>query len=125
MIDDELALFLTKAAAIYYDRRHLALVPQARDEAIRALDVPKLLSKQAISAIVGCGETHVGKVLGGARPRGKLNPDHLSMLGYVLSQGRASQALIKEMTDNGTSLSMIAALTNVSQATLYRWRNND
>jgi len=127
MTDDELALYLTKAAAIYYDRRHLALAVPAQNDAIRELDEPKVLSVQAISAIVGCGEARVRKVLGGdtRRARGKLNPDHLTMIGYLLSQGRVNRVLVGTMLNNGTSLSTIASLTNISQATLYRWRNNE
>ena len=126
MGDDELAVFLTKAAAIYYDRRSLLLAPQLMDDAIRELAAPNLLSTQAISAIVGAKESRVARVLGtdARRPRGKLNPSHISMMGYVLSLGRVNQVLVNLMLNNGTSLSTISALTNVSQATLYRWRNN-
>lgn len=125
MTDDELAQFLTKAAAIYYDRRSLRLLPVLLDETIRELDSVHLLSLKAISAIVGCDEQHALEAAGpdAHRPRGKLNPAHIPTLGYMLSFKRPVAQEIPAMLKAGTSLSTIASLTNISQATLYRWRN--
>lgn len=127
MTDDELADFLTKGAAYYNERRTLVYDPMLTGIAIRELAVPNLLSIKAIAAIVGCSEHAVLKSLGpdASRPRGKLNPAHIPFLGYLLSTREIATTTLNYMLDHGTSLSTIADLTNVSQATLYRWRHRD
>lgn len=124
MNENQLAEFLTKAVAIYNDRRSLRLAPELMTDAIRALDAPKVLSVRAIAAIVGAEYHTVVEVIGrdAKRPRGKLNPAHIPTLGYLLSMKKTFGQEVSFMLKDGTSMSMMATLTNISPATLYRWR---
>lgn len=95
-------------------------------ETIRELHRFGILSVRALSAIVGCTDYRVRKViLGMKKPtaRGTLNPQHIPWLGYALSTRTLNPTTLRYMIKAGTSLSTIADLTRISEATLYRWRN--
>lgn len=102
----------------------LALDKAEQHAAIRKLNKPRVLSVRAIAAITGSTVYAVKKAIGtGSHPeaRGALNPQHLAKLGLVLAgTEEATPGLIKALVHEGTSVSTISDLTNISRSTLYR-----
>ena len=126
--EDTLADLLVVATAAYRKRDVAALDRDWQYDQVRKLNSYGVLSIAAISAILAISSYHVEKALGNApRPslRGHLNPAHLTMLSYALSQGDISSRWVREMTENGTSISTISDLTGISEATLYRRKHSD
>jgi hypothetical protein len=124
---DDRARLLVKAADCFNERQKLALAPQLQMEAIRELHSFGVLSIKAMAAIVGCTEYRTESALaGGTRPRarGLLNPKHIPWLGYVLSTRKLAPVTLRQLIQEGTSISTIADLTLISEATLHRWRKN-
>lgn len=122
---DELADLIVKAAAFYQKQEFLSLDKSQQNEACRELNTG-VLSLAAIAAVVGVSTYRVEKAIEGMpRPttRGYLNPAHLTWLGYGLSNGDIKDFWLHAMLDGGTSLSTISDLTLISEATLYRRRN--
>lgn len=121
-----LADLMAKAMATYRRRAVLALDPQGQRARCRVLNEPGILSINAIAAIVGITPYRVETAIHGmARPkaRGHLNPSHIPWLSYTLSFGKVNTEWLNAMLKGGTSLSTIADLTNISEATLYRRKN--
>jgi AraC-like DNA-binding protein len=122
----ELADLLAKAMATYNRRDTLALDPASLRKRCRMLNEPGVLSLGAIATIVGISMFRVEQAISGMpRPkaRGHLNPRHIPLLSYTLSLGKINKDWLEQMVAEGTSLSTIASLTNISESTLYRRRN--
>src|SRR5690349_25124697 len=84
---NETAKLLALCAGVFHRQDHLALDAARQAEACRELNEYGILSIRAISAVVGCSEYRVEQALRGLpRPtaRGKLNPQHLPWLAYML-----------------------------------------
>lgn len=126
MSDNELAALLVKCAAVYFDRRTLQHSKSVFEETVKELDSYGVLSLRAIAAIVGVESATVRRIVGAksGRLRGMLNPAYLGYIGLLLSQKKLVPELYEELLAHGTSISTIANLTNVSEATLYRWRKH-
>lgn len=124
---DHLAELLALSAAIYRERSDHATFDSLIDvERCQRLNAYCVLSLAAISAIVGVSKYKVEKYTNGQnRPatRGRLNPNHLAMLAYMLSDGKVRHEWLAKMLSEGTSISTISDLTNISEATLYRRKN--
>lgn len=86
-----------------------------------------ILSLSAIGAVIGCSAWQVEQsIIGMQKPakRGKLNPQHLSMLAYVLSTGKIKDTWLRIFLEGGTSLSTVSDLTGIAESTLHRHRRN-
>lgn len=125
--ETELAELMIKARSFYDRQNIISLDKESQDEACRELNTG-VLSLAAISAVVGVSPYRVEKAIRGMpRPttRGHLNPAHLSWLAYGLSKGDVKGFWVRAMLDDGTSLSTISDLTLISEATLYRRRDEE
>jgi hypothetical protein len=123
----EVAELLALAAGSFNRRSTLALDSTLQAERCRRLNAYGILSVSALGAILNMSVYKVEKAtIGQERPkaRGHLNPKHLPMLGYMLSSGKVNKQWLKLMLDEGTSISTISDLTGISEATLYRRRND-
>lgn len=123
----EKAAFLALLAG--YHRRHkvFALDSKERGERCRELNSYGILSLSAIGSVLGCSPWQVEQaILGHPRPtaRGKLNPRHLSMLGYVVSYGKITNTWLRLFLEEGTSISTISDLTGIGESTLRRRKKN-
>lgn len=120
----DLADLLAKAMATYNRRDTLALDPGSQKARVQMLNEPGVLSISALSAIVGMSTYMVETMIGSNRPksRGKLNPRHIPYLSYMLSARKVNDDWLHEMINGGTSISTIADLTGISEATLHRRR---
>lgn len=122
---EELAELMVKARSIFDRQDVLSLDKESQDEACRELNTG-VLSLSAIGAVVGVTQYRVEKAIAGMpRPtnRGHLNPAHLTWLAYGLSKGDVKGFWVRAMLDGGTSMSTIGDLTMISEATLYRRRD--
>jgi hypothetical protein len=120
---NDLAAFLALAAGMYQRQAILALDPSTRGERCRQLNSYGILSLSAIGEVLGCSTYQVEKsIIGMQKPtsRGRLNPQHLSMLAYSLSTGRINDVWLGILLEEGTSLSTISDLTGIAESTLYR-----
>ena len=124
MIDrNELAQLLALASGAYNTRAHLALTEERQVAACRELHAFGVLSPRAIASVLGCPLYRVEHALSGlpkSDARGKLNPEHLQWLGYMLADGKARPQWVRVMVQEGTSVSTIADLTGISRSTLDR-----
>lgn len=113
----ELAVFLMKASGLRESQRR-------RDTlgALEILNAPGVLSAQAMASVLGITEWRVRVELGSATPkvRGKLNPAHLSILAYALSNEFINDTMLGLLLEDGTSLITIARLTGIPERTLRR-----
>lgn len=122
---DELANFLVILNAIYQHKDTNNLNAAIRGGRCRQINNYGILSLHAISSVVGCSVWQVEQALVGiSRPvkRGRLNPEHLSMLAYMLSNGKVRTEWLARMLGEGTSLSTISDLTGIAESTLQRHR---
>lgn len=122
---DELANFLVILNGIYLHKDTNNLNRAIRGERCRQINNYGILSPRAIAAVVGCSVWQVEEALSGvSRPntRGRLNPEHLSMLAYMLSNGKVRTEWLGRMLEEGTSLSTISDLTGIAESTLQRHR---
>lgn len=119
---DDLARFIAmcRGAALSHHR----MTDGEVDQTIRTLNAWGLLSTSALARLLGVSSYHVEHVVGTSttRPRGKLNPNHLPWLGYMVSSGKVNPIWLELMLDEGTSLSTISDLTDISESTLHRHR---
>jgi len=125
MDKNELASFLAWLNGIYQRRDTTGLNSAVRGERCREINRHGILSLQAIGAITGSSVWQVEQaIVGMKRPkaRGKLNPQHLSMLAYVLSTGKIKTEWLGIFLEEGTSLSTVADLTGIAESTLHRHR---
>lgn len=119
----DIANLLVIAKTIWRKRDLYALDKELQDDAVRRLHSYGVLSSSALGAVVGVSTYRVRKALDGLgmpEARGHLNPQHLTMLMFALSQGDMPARWINEMLEGGTSMSTIADLTEISERTLYR-----
>lgn len=124
---DKLADFLVILNSVYLHTDTNNLNSTIRGERCRQLHRYGVLSLQAIASVVGCSVWQVERAIVGMpkpKARGKLNPRHLTMLGYMLSKGRVNPLWLGIMLEEGTSLSTIADLTGIAESTLRRHRRN-
>lgn len=124
---DELANFLVILNSVYLHTDTNNLNSAIRGERCRQLNRYGILSLRAIASVVGCSVWQVEQDIAGMpRPkaRGKLNPQHLTMLAYSLSRGRVTPMWLQHMLAEGTSLSTISDLTGIAESTLQRHRRN-
>lgn len=122
---DELAHFLIVLSNIYLHKETNNLNATIRGERCRQINRWGILSLRAIASVVGCSPWQVEQAIKGMpKPtsRGTLNPSHLSMLGYMLSNGRVRLDWLGIMLEDGTSLSTISDLTGIAESTLQRHR---
>lgn len=121
---EERADLIVLAVSIYSDRNFLSLNHEAQDRAVARLGAYGILSTPAISAITGVSPYRIRRVtrpLGFPDSRGKLNPNHLTQLGYMNSWGKVkSDDMLKRLVSGGTSISTIADLTGIGESTLRR-----
>lgn len=118
-----LADLLVVAASIYRKQDFYSLDKELQDEAVQRLNGYGILSISSMGAIVGVSSYRVEKAIADmAKPstRGHLNPQHLTMLLFSLSSGDIAPRWVQEMTDEGTSVSVIAELTGISESTIRR-----
>lgn len=123
---NELADLLAHAASDFGKQDVLSLDPEVQRERCRKLNSYGVLSLSALAAIYGISAYKVEKwIKGQPRPksRGTLNPHHIPQLGYALSLGHINTLWLNQMLSGGTSISTIADLTGISEATLYRRKN--
>lgn len=123
MDESELAGFLALLAGIHNHRKTNNLSPEVRGERCRQINRYGILSLSAIAAVVGCSVWQARQdIKGMINPlaRGTLNPQHISMLAYVLSTGKIRPAWVRIFREEGTSMSTVADLTGISESTLYR-----
>ena len=121
--DDDRARLLALAEGTYLRRSVLALDERGLKSRIIRLNSFQMLSVSALASVTGVSTYRVEQALEGhPRPtaRGTLNPAHLSWLAYMLSSGKAKDSAVQLMVNGGTSISTIADLTGVSEATIYR-----
>lgn len=121
----ELAAFIALLAGIYQRQETLTLDAGMRGERCRQINSYGILSLSAIGAVIGCSAWQVERsIIGMKRPtaRGKLNPQHLSMLAYVLSAGKIKTSWLHIFLEEGTSLSTVSDLTGIAESTLHRHR---
>lgn len=120
---DELADLIARSKSIYGKRGVLSFSSERQDAACRELNTG-VLSLAAIGSIVDVSRYRVAKAIDGQphpEARGKLNPEHLLELGYLLSFQRVSnREWIRNMISGGTSISTISDLTTISISTLRR-----
>lgn len=124
---DVLADFLVVLNSVYQHSDTNNLNSAIRGERCRQLHRYGILSLSGIASVVGCSVWQVEQAIKGMpRPksRGKLNPQHLTMLSYMLSKGRVNPLWLSIMLEEGTSLSTIADLTGIAESTLQRHRRN-
>lgn len=122
---DELANFLVILNAIYQHQDTNNLDALTRGERCRQINRWGILSLRAIASVVGCSVWQVEKSIKGMKKpnaRGQLNPQHLSMLAYMLSRGKVNDDWLALMLGEGTSLSTITDLTGIPESTLQRHR---
>lgn len=122
---EKIADLLIVAKTVWRQRDILGLDKELQDTALKRLNAYGVLSISALGALVGVSNYRVKKAIAGMRQpeaRGHLNPGHISMLLFALSQGDIPPRWIEEMLDGGTSISTIADLTGVSESTIYRRR---
>lgn len=120
---DILADLLVRAMSCYNRRNVWGLDVIVQYEKIRMLNEYGILSLPALCAIFDTSSYHVERALRGMpRPtaRGQLNPRHIPWLAYMLSNGKVRDEWLKLMLKEGTSLSTISELTNISESTLHR-----
>lgn len=121
---EHLAELLVIATSIYSDREFLSLSKAQQDHSIRRLHNYGVLSTPAMAAITGVSNYRVRQAIKGLphpTSRGRLNPEHLSRLGYMLSWGTATPtSWFRIVVNGGTNVSTIADLTGLSEATIYR-----
>ena len=121
--DDELAKLLVVAKTIH-DRKDLySLDKDFQDDACRRLNTYGVLSIGAISSVVGCSEYRTRKAIIGMRKptaRGPLNPAHITMLVYGLSNKSLPSRWVRLMVDGGTAVSTISSLTGIPESTIRR-----
>lgn len=119
-----MAQLLTLAAGAYNRRDHLAINEARQVAACRELNAFGVLSLRAIASIVGCNLYRAEQALKGlTKPtaRGKLNPEHLPWLAYMLD-GKVRDNWLRAMLREGTSISTIEDITGISRSTLNRRR---
>lgn len=127
MDETQLAAFLALLAGIHSHKKTNNLSPEVRGERCRQINRYGILSLSAIAAVVGCSVWQAEQaIVGMPRPkaRGTLNPQHISMLAYVLSTGKVRPAWVRIFLDEGTSMSTVSDLTGISASTLFRHRRN-
>ena len=120
---DEAAQLLALMVSTRNKRDLLSLDKSVQSDRCRELNRPGLLSVSAISALVGCSNRAVRYAIRGMhkpKARGKLNPDHIEYLAYLLSTHNTGSPWLSIMVREGTSVSTIADLTGISEATIYR-----
>lgn len=125
MDESELAAFIALVAGIWQRQSTLALDAGVRGERCRQINRYGILSLSAIASVIGCSVYQVERSIAGmTRPtsRGKLNPQHLSMLAYVLSAGKIRTDWLAMFLMEGTSLSTVSDLTGIAESTLHRHR---
>jgi hypothetical protein len=125
-VKTELAGLLALCAAAYNRRDWLKVDEYEQARRCRQLASLNVLSVQALAAIFDVGTTRVEHMLNPNKVdvRGTLNPRHISILAYALSNGTLSAETTKMLVSEGTSIGMIARLTLISRSTLNR-RLND
>lgn len=124
---DTLAHFLVLCNRIYQHSDTNNLNVAVRGERCRELNRYGILSLRAIASVVGCSVWQVEQaIVGMPRPkaRGKLNPSHLTMLAYSLSNGKVWPTYLQHMLAEGTSISTISDLTGIAESTLQRHRRS-
>jgi DNA invertase Pin-like site-specific DNA recombinase len=124
VLRDKLAEAIAVAQGMHYKRGALALNKESQSAAARRLAEYGVFSIAAIAALLDLSVYRVEESLKGLphpKARGKLNPDHLTDLAYMLSFGRVKNGeWVKRLYENGTSISTIAELTGISKSTLWR-----
>lgn len=122
----DLADLLVVARSIWRKRDLLGLDKEMQDDAVRRLHKYGVLSITALGSIVGVTPYRVRKAIAGMsipEARGHLNPAHLTMLLFALSQDDMQPRWVRMMIDEGTSISTISELTGISRSTLNRRKN--
>lgn len=125
MDKNDLAAFIAYVAGIYQRKDTNTLDLETMEERCRKINAYGILSLSAIGAVIGCSAYRVDKAIVGMRKptnRGKLNPQHLSMLAYMLSTGKINDLWLGVFLEEGTSLSTVSELTGISESTLQRHR---
>jgi hypothetical protein len=117
----DLAVLLGLSASAYNRRDWLKIDPDEQARRCRQLASYNVLSAQALAAIFDVGTTRVETMVGHPiQLRGTLNPKHISLLAYALSNHMLLPETLKRIVDNGTSLNTIERLTMISRSTLNR-----
>jgi len=122
----KLADLLVVATSIYRKQDFYSLDKELQYEAVQKLNEYGILSISSMGAIVGVSTYRVERAIADmARPsaRGHLNPQHLTMLLFALSSGDIAPRWVREMIEEGTSVSVIAELTRISESTIWRRKN--
>jgi hypothetical protein len=120
-VKTELAQLLALCAAAYNRRDWLSVDTDEQRRRCQQLDRFGVLSIQALAGIFDVSEARVAGMVRHARGiRGTLNPRHISILAYALSNGTLSAETTKMLVSEGTSIGMIARLTLISRSTLNR-----
>jgi hypothetical protein len=125
MVDkEELAELLLYAVSVYRKHDLYAMSKDLQDEIIVKLNSYGVLNVSSIGAIVGVSKYRVERALeheGWRSPtRGRLNPAHLTMLINCLANHDIPARWVELMTHDGTDISIIADLTNISEKTIRR-----
>jgi len=123
MDKDELAAFLALLNGLFQKQEINRLSAEMRDERCRQINRYGVLSAQAIGAVIGCSSRVVNAAIAGMpKPtaRGTLNPAHIPMLAYALSNGTINKEWLGILLSEGTSLSTVSDLTGIPESTLYR-----
>lgn len=117
----ELAALLALCAGTFNRRDWYQLDPDGLAKRCQQLDRFGVLSITALASIFDVSEARISRMVRHARGvRGSLNPRHLGVLAYALSNHDIRPETLQMLVDQGTSINMISKLTLISRATLHR-----
>lgn len=121
MTETDLAVLLGLSASAYNRHDWLKIEPDEQTRRCKQLASYNVLSAQALAAIFDVGTTRVETMVGHPiQLRGTLNPRHISLLAYALSNHMLLPETLKMMVKAGTSINTIERLTLISRSTLNR-----